>query len=146
MDNLFNKRKPTNPISDIFGDLSTNQKMSVINLLQIIAVCDAGQGNRDKELQYINSYIDILAIPSDKCIAYFESKGHNRIITDLISLRQNQKELLAFITWEMIICDAKANETEVSLAVDIFKQIGISEEKFVTSIEKNRAILNQILK
>ena len=57
MFNLFNKKKEENPISDMFSDLTTNQKMSVMNLLLTIGVCDGEQGNQDKELQYLNTYV-----------------------------------------------------------------------------------------
>lgn len=146
MENFLNNDKPINPISEVFNNLSTNQKMSIINLLQLIAVSDSDQGNREKELKFLNSYIDILYVPFDKCMVYFQTDGPKKIITDLTTLSKNQKEFLAYIAWEMIICDGNANETEVTLTVNIFSQIGISEENFVKTIEKNRAILNQFNK
>jgi uncharacterized tellurite resistance protein B-like protein len=135
-----------NPITEEFATFTTNQKMSVINMLQLIAVSDVGLGNRDKEIIFLNSFIDILGVPFNKCSDYFQSEGFKKIVLDLQSINTKQKELLAYIAWEMIVCDGKANEPEVGLTLNIFSQIGLSEENFVNSIEKNRAILNLIKK
>lgn len=131
----------TNPISDVFKDLTNNQRMSVINMLQIIGVSDVGQGDSEKERVFLNSFIDVLKVPFSSCSSYFETQGFNKMLTDLQTLAMNEKELLAYISWEMIVCDGNPNETEVGLAVKIFSNLGISEEDFVKVIEKNRAII-----
>lgn len=141
MFNLFNKKKEENPISDMFSDLTTNQKMSVMNLLLTIGVCDGEQGNQDKELQYLNTYVKILDVRSDRSMAYLESYGHERIIDDLKTLSKNQKEFLVVAAWEMITCDGRPNETELQVAGAIFEQIGITEEQFVATIEKTQALM-----
>lgn len=141
MFNLFNKKKEENPISDMFSDLSTNQKMSVINLLLSIGVCDGDQGNEDNEIKYLNTYVKILDIRSDKSMAYLDSHGQERIIEDLKSISKSQKEFLVLAAWEMITCDGRPNETELEVAGAFFEKIGISDEEFVATIEKTQALM-----
>jgi uncharacterized tellurite resistance protein B-like protein len=140
MFNLFNKKEEENPISDMFIDLSTNQKMSVINLLLTIGVCDDGQGDEDKELQYLNTFCRTIDIRGDKSNAYLESFGHERIVDDLKTMTEKQKEFLVLLAWDMIICDGRPNETELQLTNAIFEKIGISDKQFVATIEKAQAL------
>jgi uncharacterized tellurite resistance protein B-like protein len=142
MFNLFNKQKQENPISDVFSSLTSNQKMSVMNLLLTIGVCDGEQGDANREMQYLNTYVNILGVRSDKCMAYLQSMGHERIISDLKTISRDQKEILVVAAWEMIMCDGRANETELTVAVKIFEQLGISEDQFIETIEKTQALMN----
>lgn len=141
MFNLFNKNK--NPISDMFSDLSENKKMSVMNFLLTIGVCDGEQGNQEKELQYLNSYVKILGVRQDQCMPYLEAYGHSRIISDLNTITQSQKEFLVVAAWEMIICDGRPNETELEVAANLFEQIGVSEDKFIETIEKTNLLMKK---
>lgn len=131
MFNFFNRKKEDNPIGEVFSDLTTNQKMSIMNLLLIIGVCDAKQGNQEKELQYLNTYVEILNVRSDKSMTYLETYGKGRIIEDLRYLTKNQKEFLIVATWEMICCDGEANDTELEFLGTIFEKLGVSEEQFI---------------
>lgn len=79
-----------NPISAVFGDVPTNQKMSIVNLLFCIASCDSDQPIR-AELEYIHVFIKILDLNDDDTMAYFDSQGIQRMITDLQKLDHNQK-------------------------------------------------------
>lgn len=144
MFNLFNKKKGENPVSDIFSNLSINQKMSIINLLLTIGVCDDEQGNQEKELQYLNTYIQILDISSDTSLAYLKSYGHERIIEDLKILSKSQKELLVVVAWGMIICDGRSNETELQVTNAIFEKLGVSEDQFFSIIEKTQALMKHV--
>ncbi len=141
MFNLFNKKKEENPISEVFNGLTLNQKMSVMNLLLTIGVCDGAQGDQNKEMQYLNTYVNILGVRSDRCMAYLESEGHQKIVSDLRTISQSQKEFLVVAAWEMITCDGRPNETELQVAGNIFEQIGISDEQFVATIEKTQALM-----
>lgn len=141
MFNLFNKKKEENPIGNVLENLTLNQKMSVANLLLSIGVCDREQGNERKEIEYLNSYVKILDVRSDKCLPYLELYGQERIVQDLKVLTKSQKELLVIASWEMIICDAKPNETELQFTVGIFDKIGINEDEFIAIIEKTQALM-----
>ena len=145
MFNFFKKQKEENPISDIFKDLNTNQKMSIANLLLTIGVCDGNQGNEEKEIQYLNSYVKILDIRSDRSMTYLKTHGHERTIEDLKPLSKSQKEFLVVAAWEMIICDARPNETELQVAINIFGELGISEDEFIGTVEKTQALIKRFM-
>ncbi len=140
--NLFGEKGET-PVSDIFSDLTTNQKMSVMNLLLTIGVCDGEQGDEDKELQYLNTIVRDLNVRADRSMAYLDSFGQERIIDDLESLSRNQKEFLVIMTWGMITCDGRPNETELQFASTIFEKLGVTEDQFVATIEKSLALMKK---
>lgn len=145
MFNLF-KKKEENPISQVFNDLTINQKMSVMNLLITVGVCDGEQGNVDKEMKYLNTYVEILDVRSDRSLAYLKSEGHQRMINDLKLLSESQKEFLVVAAFEMIICDGRPNETELTITGKIFEQFGIDEDKFIATIEKTQALMEHFSK
>jgi uncharacterized tellurite resistance protein B-like protein len=141
MVNFFNKKQEENPISVMLSDLSENQKMSVVNLLLTIGVCDGDQGNQEKEIQFLNTYVSILDVRQDKCTPYLEAYGYTRIISDLKTISQRQKEFLIVSVWDMIICDGRPNDTELRVASDLFEQFGVPEDLFYDTIQKTQALM-----
>lgn len=141
----FFKKKSSNPISDVFAEVTTNQRYSIMNMLLSIAGCDEGYGNSDKELQYLNTYIDILNIRSRDSMAYLENFGHDRMLSDLNSLSPSIKEFLVIVTQELINCDARPNELEINYTLAVFDKIGISEEKYLATIEKTQALMKHFM-
>ena len=138
---LFNKKKKSNPVAEIFEDLTGNQKKSVMNLLLTIGVCDGEQGDQLKELEVLNSYAEAVGVRSDENMRYLERYGHERILDDLVTLTKSQKDFLVFAAWEMIICDGRPNETELDVTGMFFERIGVSEDEFVSTIEKMDAMM-----
>jgi len=136
----FFKKKKENPISKVFTDLTSNQKMSVLNLLISIAVCDSGQGDRAKETKFLNTYIDILGVRSDKSMDYLESQGQSRLISDLKPLSQTLKEFLVIVAFDLINCDGSPNEPELVMLTSLFGQIGINEDKLFEVLKKSQLI------
>ena len=146
MFNLFKKKKEQNPVSEMLKDLSNNQKMSVINLLFNVAVCDDDEGNEQKEnehkeQEYLNTFAQMLDIRADRCMLYLKSFGFERIIYDLSTLSKKQKEFLVLSAWEMINCDGSPNETEFQVTGAIFEKIGVSDEQVVAIIEKSQILM-----
>ncbi|HNW96807.1 MAG TPA: hypothetical protein PKK00_00185 [Bacteroidales bacterium] len=137
----FKKKNEINPINEVLNDLTINQKMSVLNLLLTIAICDGDQGNNGKEIFLLSTYINTLAINSERCTEYFKSGGQARIISDLKPLSPNQKEFLVIAAYEMMSCDAKPNEKEIIVTTNIFKQIGINEDNFIATVQKSKELV-----
>ncbi|MBW6491965.1 MAG: hypothetical protein K0B15_12310 [Lentimicrobium sp.] len=143
MFNFFNNKKKENPISDVFKDLTTNQKMSITNFLLTIA--SSNQGSSDKQMRYLNNYVDILDVRGDDGMAYYKRYGLERIISDLKTLSKNQKEFLVVATWEMISSDGQPSSKQINSVTILFDKLGFSEEQFVEIIKKNILIMNHIL-
>lgn len=144
MFNFFNKKK-VNPISEIFNDLTTNQKMSIINLLLLIGVSDGKQGNPDEELRFLNIYRKFLNVRGDQCRNYLDSNGHKKIYEDLFSLSRTQKEFLIVASWEMIISDGMPNNTELDVASSLLERFGVPRSEFISTIENAQALSKQFL-
>lgn len=140
---LFKKKQQTNhPVAEAFGDLTNNQKMSIMNLLMTVAICDGDQGNQDVEMQFLNTYVDILNVNSSKCMKYRDETGQEQMLADLKLLSYKQKELLTIASYEMINCDGRPNETELNVTAALFEHIGVSDAEYVATIEKSQALLN----
>ena len=132
---MFSSSNEKNQISKVFGDLTTNQKMSIINLLLSIALCDQDLGDRNKEMNCLNIYSDILDVKSDLCLTYY-AKGFQIMINDLKILNENQKDFLIVAAFEMITCDTSPNEIELAVTEQLFEQIGVEWSKVLRVIEK----------
>jgi uncharacterized tellurite resistance protein B-like protein len=133
------KELSENPISNVFGDLPKNQKMSIINLLSCIAACDSTQPIR-AELEYIHVFNEMLDVSDDDCFAYFDTQEVPRMIADLQTLTQYQKEFLAFVTFELIECDGKPNKTEERAFESFFDKLGIRRQKIHEILQKQQTL------
>lgn len=132
-----------NPISKMFINLTKNQKMSILNLLTAIAVSDGEGPNPEREMQELNSYIKILDVHQGECQAYFNNYGYEGIIQDLKNLSKNTHKFLVICVWDLIICDGSPNENELARTIQLFEAFGISEETFISTIKKSKAIMKK---
>ena len=130
-----------NPIKQIFKDLNSNQKMSIINLLVTLAEEEETSSVKLEKIKCLNSYIDILNVRQDDCTNYFRIKGALQMINDLKVLPKTQKEFLVIVGYEMLYCGGKPNLEDISLIISIFEKLDIDEDKFVEIIAKNHAIM-----
>ncbi|BBE17853.1 hypothetical protein AQPE_2012 [Aquipluma nitroreducens] len=142
---LFKKKEP-NPISNEWSNLTINQRMSVLNLIFSISIGDNGLEDSNKRVSILNTYIGLLGVRSDQCMAYFTSEGYTKMVSDLIPLSQKQKEFLIIAAYEMITRNGKAKDTELIMTGNIFEQIGIDAERFMATIEKAVALTNYFSK
>jgi hypothetical protein len=113
------------------GNLTDEQKISVISFLMNIADCDGDQGNERMEMQFIFSYMDRFNLSVDEL-----NQSMDQYINNLKQLTKSQKESLVCIAYLTIISDGNANETELITLGRIFAEIGISEERIVEIIEE----------
>lgn len=124
----------------IFKRLNTNQRMSIINLLSTIGLSDGPINNQESEI--ISKIGDLCGVLVDKCVDYFEyNGGQSQLTNDLKMLSNGQKEILIVIVWELIVCDEKPNEKELSVAFAILESLDISENMFFKTIEKKSEIM-----
>jgi uncharacterized tellurite resistance protein B-like protein len=137
---LFSPKRNENPIYQIYKDLTTNQKMSLINFLTSIAAVDGKQGNFEQELNYIASYCETLNVKFDRSREYFLRGKREQIIYDLNSMNKDQKELLINIAFGVVTCDGPPNQQELDMIVTMFDLIGIDEDKIIENMEKTAAI------
>lgn len=132
-----------NPIKEAFDGLSTNQKMSMINFLMIVAICDDeteepknNNTDVDMESRVINNYIDILGVRMDLCQKYQTDAGFNQIFEDLNTLDSFEKDLLILASYDVITCDGNPNITELDVTASLFQKIDVSDEQYVASLQK----------
>ena len=133
---LFSKKNEVSSTTSNFDNLTINQKKSVINLLLNIGYCDGEEGDLDKELEFINSFIKKIGGHFQNSVNYYREYGNDMMINDLKEISHTQKEILVGVSFDMIICDGKPKEIELQLASAIFSQIGIAEEQFFKILEK----------
>ena len=128
----------------MFEGFTTNQKMSVVNLLLAIGYCDGENSNQDKEIECINTFIRILGVRYDSSKSYFDNYGLEKTISDLRLLSKNQKKFLIGCAWDMIVCDGKPNETELEVTKSLFEKIGVSNEVFFGTIKMSLDLMQQL--
>jgi len=139
----FLKTKPDNPIYRVFSDLTANQKMSVINLFLCISLSDPEEEFNQKELDYLSRYLDYLGLNKHRCNAYLDSGGEQKIIDDLKTISQSQKEFLVIAVYEMLTSSGKTKDIKIYISTRIFAEIGVSEEKFTATILKTQTLMKQ---
>jgi hypothetical protein len=122
----FLKKKTTDPIAQLFANLTNKQRMSIMNFLSTIIICDKEQGDFDKELIFLNKYSSILDVDRNKSMEYL-SEGLPKMINDLNTLSQSLKDFLVIIGFEAILCDGKANNTELEYILGILQGIGFKQ-------------------
>jgi len=76
--------------------------MSVINLFLFISLDDPEEKFNQKEIDYLNRYIDFLGLNQQKCNAYLQSGGQQKIIYDLKYISILQKEFLIIAVYDML--------------------------------------------
>jgi len=129
-------KKEENFDLEIFRTLSQNQKISIINLLFLIARCDGEVSNQPNENKFICSFLSAFKINFNNCMKYFDLGGIKSMIADLISLSRQQKEYLLLTSYDLMLCDGKVNETEINITIHFFEQLGISEDECFEIIQK----------
>lgn len=134
------KKKQNNPITEVFADLTENQKMSILNMLTCIVVSEGGHAIKDKEIEYLNAYVDILGVRNDRSKSYLHAEGSERMISDLKKLSKSQLEILAVTCSEIIMCEGRPSNTKITVTAKFFGQLGLQEKEFVAIIENARAL------
>jgi uncharacterized tellurite resistance protein B-like protein len=113
----------------IFKNLTTNQRKSIINLHTTVGILDGkinGQvGDIIAKLTYLCG-----VLPKD-CHDYYVYEGEqNQLIKDLTEISRKDKYMLTMSIWDLIMCDGKPNESELSDIYFLIEEIGISEKLF----------------
>jgi hypothetical protein len=132
MFDYFSNKKSSNPNESVFGGLTSNQKMSITNLLIMIARCD-GMYNK-QEMEYLNTCN--LDYSVNQCSAYLESAGVERMFNDLKGLTSSQKNYLIITTFELMSCDGRPNEQEYNVFLNFFEKLGYTEDAILEVIQK----------
>jgi len=132
MFDFFNNKKNYNPNETVLGNLTANQKMSVMNLLYIIARVD-GEITK-KELEYLNTLN--LGFSLESCGSYLDSGGTKKLFYDLNQLSSSQKDYLTITTFELMCCDGRPNEQEYNAFLNCFEEFGYTEDTILAVIEK----------
>ena len=144
----FFKKQPetqsTNPIADAFAGTSTKQKQSLTNLLLIVSTCSDEQP-KDSELKMLNTLCDMLGVRGGEAMTYLKQYGPPATIADLKTLSDFQKEMLITSVDNMMRLSPLSMQKKLPTVVSILGEIGISQEKFLTTVEKNRALYKHMM-
>ena len=118
-----------NPNDHPLIDLTFNQKMSVINLLFIVASCDGGDHNwQEKEINYLNNHISTFGVRKDNCLTYFKKEEHQGMVNDLKILSQYHKKFLYIAVLGMVNSGIKADERKEYYITRFLEAIGIEPD------------------
>ncbi len=115
-------------IINTFSNLEKVQKISIINFLMTLVVCDDKKEIALIRHDFLNSYNSFLELNSHENLFYLESFGQIGMIEDLKSLNKEQKELIIMLSWEILILTGQPIEIEYITLVNVFEQIGVSQD------------------
>ena len=141
MFDLFKKKKEPmgEQLNDFQDGFTKEQKAAIIGSLIIISKAD-GQIHPNK-IHYIEYTAKLLGIEfGDPIFPMSVSKGKDYMISILNTLDSSKKEWYVATVHGMVLADGEVESIEVSFALGICEDIGISEEKYVEIIEKGQAI------
>ena len=148
MFNLFKKKKEETkkvdetPISEVFSDLSVNQRMSVINLLLTMFFIDGEPSHPDKGMQYVNNYIKMLGVRYGDCNNYLKLE---RTATDLKPITINQKEFVFIALWEIMTINGRPTQNALEFFTQLFEVLGITDEKYIYEFSEKLRLMKTIL-
>ncbi|WP_159950899.1 hypothetical protein [Polaribacter septentrionalilitoris] len=131
-----NKMKPI-----IFKNLTINQRKSIVNFHNLVGLSD-GEVNY-QEAEIITKLCHLCKVSLEECMEYFDYEGGmEKLIKNLSTISNSEKDILNLSIWNLIICDGKPNEKELSITYSVLKNIGINENAFLESIEKGLKVQN----
>jgi hypothetical protein len=144
MFNLFRKKQDVqsrnHPISQLYSDLTTYQRMSVVNFLSAIACCEGGKPS-NKEQKIIEEYFGYLNVDSDHCMEYLQSCGVDRTLLDVNTMRRNQKEFLVLASYELLLAGRSFSEIKTARTAELFECIGIDSLQYMYIVQKSQVML-----
>lgn len=133
MFNLFKKKQEPQPAAGLLNDLTKNQRLSVMNLLCLIAFGD-DEGSKS-EFAILRKYFDQLGVEQEDSIAYINETGYETMISDLNKLSREQKEFLVLVSNNLMASDGEVNQEEVAAVAGYFGDLGIEMDEYVSIVE-----------
>lgn len=125
----------------IFQNLTNNQRKSIVNFHTTISLSDGPINNQEGGI--LSKLCDLCGVLVNDCVEYFVYEGgQEQLLKDLKTISGSEKDILIVSIWGLIICDGKPNERELSVTYFLFEKIGITEDRFLKVIEKNRQVRN----
>ena len=132
------KKEVVYPINMPLGNLSVNQRMSVLNFLNFLAISDGAL--KPNEVRFLNDIQVSLNVSLGACKEYLDLYGIDRMQLDLKNLRnleQSTKDYLLFTAWELINCDGNRTNEEMTFLIELSENMGYEDaHKAIAAIQK----------
>lgn len=133
------EEKMTDPIKSFQSRFSKEQKAAIIGNLIIIAKSDGGMD--DYESNLLEKFAKFIGLSMEDQIITDQISGGRKLMSSrLDSMSQKNKEWFVVAAYEMGICNGISDDEQINVMLNIFQDIGISEENFVNIIEKSKQI------
>jgi len=140
MFNIFRKKQDSHPISQVFSNLSQNQKMSIFIFLSG-TICFDGALISRKEEALMDEFLSHLGIRAQQCDNYLSTYGVERTLTDLQMLNENQKRLLVLMSHQLILSGSHLSENKIMATATLFEEIGIDTDEYMYIVQKSQALM-----
>ena len=132
---------PTSILSAVYEDLSTNQKMSVINLMFYIAQASRKSDDIIIENTTINQQLLILNLDFSSCKKQLERTGVNQIISDLRDIDEGVMASIILACLQMVHEFSPVGSDPSQLPIgdrfmDIFDKLGYPEDRLCNIVQK----------
>ena len=134
VDETYNEDDPMTMVASQFASLSSNQKMSFINLLYVIAKADGcSDTEASREIVLLNQ-LAVFNLKWDKCHDYYLQTGDSGIVNDLScnNIASQAKDLIIFTSF----CITNGIEARTEKMFEMLDLIGVSRDYASNTIEK----------
>ena len=109
----FFKKQSSNVFNTTFSNLTYQQKCSLLNVLYYVSVADEKNMNMDKDIIIMNNYLNFLSL---KFADVQKDLSPDKIFSDLKGLNRDQKNLLVWMTFEMLSTTKNPSEQKQNVA------------------------------
>tara|TARA_R100001377_G_C3164069_1_gene100680 strand:- start:198 stop:647 length:450 start_codon:yes stop_codon:yes gene_type:complete len=140
MFSLFTQKR--HPLSKLYSHYSQEEKSIILAILYLAGSCDnaaIGFSNAriEKELNVLNSLVDIFGVKAEKSLSLMQIIGPDRLILKLASFEKSKIDTVLIMVVEMLCCDGKPNEEELNFLFTVLDSVNISPAVFMNQIQTN---------
>lgn len=139
MFNIF-KKQASNIFNVTFSNLTHKQKCSLLNVLYYVSVADVKNMNIDKDINIMNKYISLLSLNFADAQ---KDLSPDKIYSDLKGLNNNQKNLLVWMTFEMLSTSHNPSEQKQDVTDAFLHKLGIEGFEYENRLEQAKILIER---
>ena len=134
----FFKKQSSNVFNTTFSNLTYQQKCSLLNVLYYVSVADEKNMNMDKDIIIMNNYLNFLSL---KFADVQKDLSPDKIFSDLKGLNRDQKNLLVWMTFEMLSTTKNPSEQKQNVADAFLHKLGIEGYEYKICLEQAKYLI-----
>lgn len=137
-----NNKESNSLLADFQNSLNKQQKAAILTSLSIVSTSKGK--SHDKDAAFYIQTCNMLGVKlGDTSVTEMQSKSEQDLIDVLKTLDEGQKDWFIVALHSMASADGKVEFSEMAVAIDICNRIGISDDRYIKTLEKTKALMNR---